>query len=360
VRVLIVTPNDLQTSSPQTLYLAEALRKKGAEVCLLGPIHSGVGLPGIDICRVYPGRWRNVVIILRALGKAVFQKYDLFIGFEEVGRIPGLLAACLRSSLQVVLYNLEYFEDQPANRCQRVARMLFRSLSGKAALIIDANEDRAQLREQINGEAQAIVIHNAAPLHDASVRPPEDPIYRNLPKNTVRVVYTGCRNHTVLEVIRALPSVKDSVHFFVVGEIDPRYQDTIRESNCGDRVTLVGLVPRSRLAGILAWADIGISLYGNAPGARVAQRMCAPNKVYEYMSWGLPSICSDNPPLIRLVEENGWGVCVSPTDVSRIAAAIRKLAADKSLRAAMSEKALNLHKSRMNYEEQIRPILALL
>jgi len=358
-RILIVTPNDLQHASPQTLYLAEALQKAGAQVRLMGPIHRSVSLPGVDICRVGPGRWRNVFIILRTLLEASWRRYDLLIGFDEVGLIPCLAVARFRPTSQVVLYNLEYFEDQPPNKCQRLARTLYRTMAGKASLVIDANEDRSLLRAQLRSGARMAVVHNAAPLNDLALRPPEDPMYRDVPSDRARLVYTGCKNHTVVEVIRALDRVTCPIHFFVVGEVDPNYQKAIGDSRGSQRVTLTGLVPRERLPAILAWADIGISLYGNAPQAFVAQRMCAPNKVYEYMAWGLPSICSDNPPLVRLVQENQWGLCVAPTDNLRIAEAIERLASNPQLRAAMSQNAIALHRKSMNYKEQIRPILQL-
>lgn len=359
-RILVITPNDLQHNSPQTLYLSDLLQKKGARVCLIGPIHSSISLPGVDIYRVPSGRLRNALIILIALMKSCWHRYDLLVGFDEVGLIPCLLAACIRPTVKVVLYNLEYFEDQPGSKCQKLARKLFRSLAGKASLIADANEDRALLRAKLFGRRHVSVIHNAAPLNDPALRPPEDPIYRDIPRETVRLVYTGCKNHTVADVIRALDRVTCPVHFFVVGEISPDYQKALQESACAGRVTFTGLVPRHRLPAILAWADIGISLYANESEAYVAQRMCAPNKVYEYMSWGLPSICSDNPPLVRLVQGNEWGVCIPSADNLKIAAAIEKLAGNHQLRAVMSENAIALHRRLMNYEEQVRPILELL
>jgi glycosyltransferase involved in cell wall biosynthesis len=359
-RILVVTPNDMQHASPQTLNLVDLLQKKGAKVSLIGPVHGSIRLPGVDICRISPGRLRNILIILVAFMKASWHRFDLLVGFDEVGLIPCLLAACIRPTLRVILYNLEYFEDQPGSRCQRLARMLFRTLAGKASLVVDANEDRALLRSKLSDRTYVGVIHNAALLNDPTQRPPEDPIYRDMPRDTVRLVYTGCKNHTVIEVIRALDRVTYPVHFFVVGEIAADYQKALLESACADRVTFTGPVPRQRLPAILAWADVGISLYGNAPEAFIAQRMCAPNKVYEYMSWGLPSICSDNPPLVRLVQDNRWGICISATDNPGIAAAIERLAHDRQLRAAMSENAIGLHKRLMNYEEQIEPILRLL
>ncbi len=359
-RVLIVTPNDLQTSSPQILHLAEALREKGAEVTLTGPVSPVVSMPGTHLCRISRGRLRNVLTVLAALMQASFRRCDLMIGFDEVGRIPCLLAACIRPELKAVLYNLEYFEDQRGSRCQELARALFRHLRGKAALIIDANEDRVRLRAKLSGQVRLAAVHNAAPLNDPAVRPPEDPIYHGIGRDRVRLVYTGCKNHTVAKVIRALKRVASPVHLFVVGEISSEYQEALQESGCGGRVTLTGLVPRERLPGILAWADVGVSLYGSGPDSFAAQRMCAPNKIYEYMSWGLPSICSDNPPLVRLVQKNGWGLCIPPGDESKIAEAIEMLAGDRQLRAAMSAKAVALHKGPMNYAEQVKPILELL
>ena len=48
-------------------------------------------------------------------------------------------------------------------------------------------------------------------------------------------------------------------------------------------------------------------------------------KIFEYMAYGLPIVCSDFPNLRRLVEENDCGLCVDPQDEARIAEAVRYL-----------------------------------
>lgn len=97
------------------------------------------------------------------------------------------------------------------------------------------------------------------------------------------------------------------------------------------RVTFPGFVPVPTLDELYARAAAVVvpSLWEAASGA-----------IFEAFSWGLPVACADVPPLRAQVEFAGAEVCFfDPYDPGSIAAAIRRLLADRERYAAASRRA---------------------
>ena len=87
-------------------------------------------------------------------------------------------------------------------------------------------------------------------------------------------------------------------------------QDTF-DPNASDRATMVILAP-------------------------VANHIDAqPNKMFEYMSAGIPVIASDFPLWREIIEGSDCGLCVNPGDPAAIAGAIDTLVADRPLAERM-------------------------
>lgn len=82
-----------------------------------------------------------------------------------------------------------------------------------------------------------------------------------------------------------------------------------------------GVLDRRAVAGILGRSLAGLVTFLPDPNAMNAQ----PNKMFEYMSAGVPVIASDFPLWRQLVEDAGCGICVDPRSPEQIARAIRHL-----------------------------------
>lgn len=84
------------------------------------------------------------------------------------------------------------------------------------------------------------------------------------------------------------------------------------------QVNQLGFIDRKKAAEVLARSKAGIVTFHEYPNHVDAQ----PNKMFEYMSAGLPIITSNFPMWKEVVEGNQCGICVDPLDSKAIANAI--------------------------------------
>jgi glycosyltransferase involved in cell wall biosynthesis len=84
-------------------------------------------------------------------------------------------------------------------------------------------------------------------------------------------------------------------------------------------VTIMGHLDRPQVADLLSRSAAGLVLFHPEPNHVNAQ----PNKMFEYMSAGLPVIASNFPLWKEIIEGNKCGICVDPLNVSEIAQAMQ-------------------------------------
>ncbi len=146
--------------------------------------------------------------------------------------------------------------------------------------------------------------------------------YRSRPNN---VIYVGgiSRIRGALDNIKAFEKVKDeSCRFVLVGGFESTaFEQECRRMKGWGKVDYLGWLDRSQVRASLDSSRIGLVLFHPVPNHIEAQ----PNKLFEYMSAGIPVIASDFPLWRRIVETAGCGILVDPKDSSQIATAIDRL-----------------------------------
>jgi glycosyltransferase involved in cell wall biosynthesis len=100
-----------------------------------------------------------------------------------------------------------------------------------------------------------------------------------------------------------------------------------------DRVRLLGWKAPADHYGYYQQALIGILPFHSTPHINITLA----NKLFDYMSAGLPVIGSDGPPMRRVLEETGAGIVVPPQDAAALGRAIVDLIGDATRRAAFGE-----------------------
>ena len=111
------------------------------------------------------------------------------------------------------------------------------------------------------------------------------------------------------------------------------------------QVNQLGFIDRKEAAEVLARSKAGIVTFHKYPNHVDAQ----PNKMFEYMSAGLPIITSNFPMWKDVVEGNKCGLCVDPLDSKAIASAINYILENPRQAQKMGENGLKAVSEKYNW-----------
>ena len=92
----------------------------------------------------------------------------------------------------------------------------------------------------------------------------------------------------------------------------------VKTYNGWQKVNELGFLDRVGVANVMSYSKAGIVTFHPLPNHIDAQ----PNKMFEYMSAGLPIITSNFPLWKEIVEGNNCGICINPLEPKEIAQAI--------------------------------------
>lgn len=126
-------------------------------------------------------------------------------------------------------------------------------------------------------------------------------------------------NRGIKEVVSALSLTNCRVSLNLCGEFGESKTEKLVKSLSGwNFVNEYGLVDRLKVRKLLGRSVAGMVTFYPLPNHIDAQ----PNKMFEYMSAGIPVISSNFPLWREIIEGNACGLCVNPLKSDEIAAAI--------------------------------------
>ena len=132
-------------------------------------------------------------------------------------------------------------------------------------------------------------------------------------------VYTGVhgRANGLNYIVDAAALLRDreDIVFLLVGNGPEKLGLMRRAEEMGlENMRFVDFVPKTELPGILAVCDIGLMILMN-----VGERPVTPNKIFDYMFTGLPSIVNFPGPTAEMVLGDGTGVYADPSRPEELA-----------------------------------------
>ena len=158
----------------------------------------------------------------------------------------------------------------------------------------------------------------------------------------------------VVEMVAALDRV--DARLILAGSFDNEQSEAaVRALPAWSKVDYRGQVPRSEARRIMSESCAGLVFFHPEPNHVDAQ----PNKIFEYMSAGLPVLASDFPLWRQLVVASGAGHCADPLDVQAIADCMRKVLDQPEAAAQMGLRGREAVQSRFHWGHEERRLLAL-
>jgi glycosyltransferase involved in cell wall biosynthesis len=132
-------------------------------------------------------------------------------------------------------------------------------------------------------------------------------------------------------------------------------QSSITALGSWGRVSYLGQVSRGQVFDLLAKAKVGVVTYLPAPNHVDAQ----PNKLFEYMSAGIPVVASNFPLWREIVEENDCGICVDPNDPAAVSVAIDTLIKNPNKAMELGANGRNAVIAKYNWRTEEKKLLEL-
>ena len=139
---------------------------------------------------------------------------------------------------------------------------------------------------------------------------------------SLAIVYVGGleKERGIKQIVNAISKVNNTqVRLKLAGFFRfKKFEQEISKEQGWDRVDFLGWLDRQQVSELLSEVRAGLVLFHPEPNHIDAQ----PNKLFEYMSAGLPVIASDFPLWRELIDGAGCGLLVDPLKPEEIAKAI--------------------------------------
>lgn len=239
-------------------------------------------------------------------------------------RLSRLLESFLYSRADHILVNSPAYRDYMIRRGIRSEKVSLIP-NGVDPAMFDPNTDGREFRQRYNLDGKFIVTYAGA-LGQA---------------NDIA---------TILEAARLLSDDRD-IHFLIVGDGKEKSNlEQIAAKQCLQNVTFTGALPKSEMPVLLSATDVCIASLLNIPMFKTTY----PNKVFDYMAAGRPTVLAIDGVIRDVVESANGGVFVHPGDPIAMKNAIKKLHDDPVSARQMGYSAREYVEHNFNRRDQVR------
>lgn len=173
-----------------------------------------------------------------------------------------------------------------------------------------------------------------------------------------QIAYVGgiSRIRGILQVVRSMGLLQSGARLQLAGKFGKKADEEEAKADAGwNQVDALGFVGREEVRDLLVRCVGGLVTFLPSPNHIDAQ----PNKMFEYMSAGVPVIGSHFPLWKQIIEGNQCGLCVDPLDTRAIARAIDYLVTHPEEAEQMGRNGQKAVKDQYNWVIEEQKLLAL-
>lgn len=238
---------------------------------------------------------------------------DIIYGHDIFSAFPLRILYTVYSNCKYIYDAHELFTVEKGKKYSAVDRILYwseGSMIRRADLTVCAEEQRAKYMVKYhNLQKEPLVIRNISYLSEGNA----DEFLRVnsdfFAKEAIGIVYAGglLYGRKLEKLVDAVEQLGERYKLMLVGNGPAKESLEKQISQCRNaNIRLCGAVPYRSLGAVLAKFDLGYLYYGTDS---LNNLYCAPNKIYEYASVGLPILANENPTVESIVSSCGLGVC---------------------------------------------------
>jgi glycosyltransferase involved in cell wall biosynthesis len=240
-----------------------------------------------------------------------------------------------------------YVERNALRNSPRITKVLLRKMEGfflkstdRIITVCDSIANEFSKRYSYPFDHIKVIMN--APAFQEDVKPFSLRKKLDIPENKKILLYIGriTVNRGLEQIIQSMNSLDEFV-FVIMGYGAKVYikqlKSYIEKEGFTDRVFFFGPVPHEEVVNYAASADLGIAAIQNVC---LSYYFCAPNKIFDYISAGIPVVGSNFPEIDKICNSYKIGLTFDPKDPENIAQAVNCIVSDPVRYHQMKENAL--------------------
>ncbi|MCX6303229.1 MAG: glycosyltransferase [Bacteroidia bacterium] len=287
----------------------------------------------------------------------LFHKFELLVANDLDTLLPNYLVSKLKH-LPLVYDSHEYFTGVPELNNKPVRKWFWktieRSVFPHLKYVMTVSNSVADQYEK-EFRIKPSVIRNCSRISSGIA--PYSRQELGLPANHLLLIFQGGGINIDKggeELIEAL-IMTENVSLLIVGSGDvvQALKEKAEEPGLLERIKFIPKVPWEELMRYTRSADAGMSLEKDT---NLNYKFSLPNKLFDYISAGIPVITGSLPEIRKVVEENDCGIIIPDIMPREISRAIIKLRDDPDLRNKLKMNSINASKS-LNWENESKKII---
>lgn len=160
------------------------------------------------------------------------------------------------------------------------------------------------------------------------------------------------------EVIKAIENISD-VSYNLAGPADESYLEELKKHEGWRKVNFKGKISFEEVKSIYRNSTIGIAVYVYSKNMDGKRGNLANTKLFEYMNWELPIICTDFSLWKEIIEDEiRCGICVNPYDINEITKAINYLIENPKEAILMGKRGREAVLNKYNWDELSKKLIS--
>lgn len=152
------------------------------------------------------------------------------------------------------------------------------------------------------------------------------------------------------EIIKAIENV-DNITYNLAGPVDESYLKDLKKLEGWNKVNYKGKISYDEVKFIYSNSTIGVAVHVYSKNMDGKRGNLANTKLFEYMNWELPIICTDFSLWKEIIEKDiKCGICVNPYDINGITNAINYLIDNPDEALQMGKRGREAVKNKYNWD----------
>ena len=287
----------------------------------------------------------------------LFHRYDLLVANDLDTLLPNFLISKLKH-LPLVFDSHEYFTGVPELTGRPFVKWVWKTIE---RLIFPHLKNIMTVSDSLAAQFEKeycirpVVVRNCS-RQSVSVKGYSREELKISKENLLLIFQGGGINIDKggEELIEAV-SITENVSLIIVGSGDVLHalKQKVTDLDLYERVRFIPKMPWEDLIRYTKSADVGMSLEKDT---NLNYWFSIPNKLFDYISAGIPVISGTLPEVKKLVEENNCGLIIPDITPEKISSAIKILRDDRDLLNRLKQNAVNASKS-INWENESKKVI---